>query len=412
MLWIEYQVNGSRFAIEAKRVEAVLPGRSLASDPAAPPYWGGWMRFRNRTCPVLDLGGWWHGRRTALGPRVRILVMALPAEAGPDRWAGLLVERVSGVIRRNPEDFVSLTVSRASLPVFSRVALDEHGLLSWIPWERQWEECLGKLLQSARQWLSDHSLLGSTSNPGAQGQGQTVPQQEGFWRTVDVQRSRPADPLRGQDCWKLIGSRGQATCPHLETVRYCAACETFRVAADGVLDWFAPEATTGEFEAWLEQSSRPQKGRSEGMVVFGLSGHWWAIWARWVEEVTGALPFHRLALGGDSAVCGLAQWRGALVPCVSLRRLLGWKDPCPRRGTVGPWVMLARDSRGVLALPVDRLAGVQRVRTVDLQWVPMLRSGSPVALACAMFHDRYRCVSVLDWERTLSILEPQWAQKS
>jgi len=79
---------------------------------------------------------------------------------------------------------------------------------------------------------------------------------------------------------------------------------------------------------------------------------------------------------------------------------------------MGPWVILARESRGVLALPVDRLAGVRRVRTAELRPVPVLRADWPVDLACAMFHDGNRWVGVLDWDRTLSVLASQWAQKS
>jgi chemotaxis-related protein WspD len=414
MLWIEYQVNGHRFAIEAKRVEAVLPGRLLASDPAPPPspYGAGWMRFRNRLCPVLDLGAWWLGRPIPRRPNLRVLLARVAEAADPMRWAGLLVERVWGVTRRRPEEFLPLQPGPSGLPVATRVVLDERGLLHWVPWEEHWPDWLELEPRSIPAAWSDLGLPMQIGPTPAQGGDGTALGEPGPLGAGELKPAESVDPLQRSNCWRREGTLGMATCPQLERVRCCQSCETFQAAAARVLDWFALETDLGGFGAWLEKHPRPTTGRLEGLVVFGLQDHWWGIPTRWVEEVAGPLPFHRLPRRQESAVGGLVQWRGRLVPCVSLRRLLGWKESGPGWGTMGPWVILARESRGVLALPVDRLAGVRRVRTAELRPVPVLRADWPVDLACAMFHDGNRWVRVLDWDRTLSVLASQWAQKS
>ncbi|MGA4577679.1 chemotaxis protein CheW [Limisphaera sp. VF-2] len=411
MVGLEYRLDGHRFVVEAKRIEGVLPGSCLLPQPGAPAPWTGWVRVRDRFWPVVDMGAWWLDRPTPVRSRSRILVALVPDGTGREHRAGFLVDCVWGVIRCRAEDFVERDSGRKDWPLVPRVVLDEQGLLHWVRWEELWGAGLGHMVRRAieagptlrpralRIELCTQPLHGGRSGlPLCRGQGDSA-------QVVAAQ----AVSLPG--CWRTEGSLGSGQCPQLERVRNCTACAVFQAAAQVVLDALAPAAEPGSFEAWLSRPLRAGRSPATGVVVFALDGEWWAVPARHVAEITGPLAMHRLPRLRPGAVCGLVQWRGAVIPCLSLRWMLGREDPVVRcGGAAGPWVMIAQSERGPFAWPVDQLVDVVRVGMEQIQEAPVTLSGSIGRSTCGMFRYADRWVGLLDWDRASGELEIEWTQ--
>lgn len=407
MLGLEYRLDGHRFVVEAKRVHAVLPGSYLLPEPGAPGPWRGWLRFRDQLWPVVDMGAWWLQRPTVLRPRSRILVASVPDGTGRDHGAGFLVDCVWGVVRCRPEDFVLREMGRQGWPLVPAVVLDERGMLHWVRWEELWGAGLGRCLEvgsarAPRRLQSEHGAHESDRETSG-----LLPR----GRNGDSPGVTTAPVWNLPGCWRTEGSWGRGKCAELDRVRHCTGCEVFQSAARVVLDTLVPSAEPGMFETGSGRPWRAGRSPAVGVMVFALDGEWWAVPARRVAEVTRSLPLHRLPGWRRGAVCGLVQWRGSVLPCVSLRWLLGREEPLVRYGGVaGPWVMIMEREAGSFAWPVDRVVDLVRVGAEQIQEAPVTLSGSIGRATCGMFRHADRWVGLLDWERTSTEMEIEWAQ--
>ena len=132
MLFLLFQLGSERYALDAGQVVAVLPRLGVKAFPHSPSAVAGLCQYRGAPVPVIDLSELALGRPSAnrLSTRL-VLVQFLHPVSGP-HLLGLLAERATETLRRDPEDFVAAGVSVEAASYLGPVTADARGLIQRI----------------------------------------------------------------------------------------------------------------------------------------------------------------------------------------------------------------------------------------------------------------------------------------
>ncbi|MET0262898.1 MAG: chemotaxis protein CheW [Rariglobus sp.] len=112
MLFLQFEIGGHRYLLEAKRVATVLPLPTLKALPGAPAGVAGVSNYQGTAVPVLDLALLATGRPAIDRLSTRLVLVRYPTPAG-ERLLGLVAERATGVSRVADDAFASTGVSAA-----------------------------------------------------------------------------------------------------------------------------------------------------------------------------------------------------------------------------------------------------------------------------------------------------------
>ncbi|MEM5387711.1 chemotaxis protein CheW [Paraburkholderia phymatum] len=215
-------------------------------------------------------------------------------------------------------------------------------------------------------------------------------------------------PLRVDDCWNRIGTRGDKSCPRLAEHARCLNCPVFEQGAARLLDRPLSDAelaqrahagTQTDDETSRVHASR-EDAATQSALAFRIAGEWLALPTSTLREVDVIRAIHSLPHRRTRAVLGVVNVRGALTIAVSLGELLNMDHAADARQTArngyARMLVAAHDSEPV-AFPVDEVEGVVRYAEGALLPVP-----ATLARATA-FHAR----GVLAWrDRTIGLLDP------
>ncbi|NMG76938.1 chemotaxis protein CheW [Aromatoleum diolicum] len=129
MLFLLFQLGNDRYALDTGQVTEVLPLVRLKQIPQAPPAVAGVFDFRGEPVPVVDLSQMALGRPAHCRLSTRIILAHYPDTNGEQRLLGLIAERVTETIRRDPSDFVTTGVDLDAASYLGPVASDARGLI-------------------------------------------------------------------------------------------------------------------------------------------------------------------------------------------------------------------------------------------------------------------------------------------
>ena len=149
MLFLLFQLGADRYALPAQDVVEVLPLVALKHVPHAPHGIVGLLNYRGQPLPVIDLSLLALGRPVAHRVSTRLLVIRWVFEDSktfrgetrpfsnvaqtqsnpPARLLGLVVERATEAINKDPKDFQPAGVVSADAPYFGPVAPDPRGFI-------------------------------------------------------------------------------------------------------------------------------------------------------------------------------------------------------------------------------------------------------------------------------------------
>jgi len=132
MLFLLFQLGEDRYAIDAARVAEVLPLLSVTRIPQALGGIAGVFNYRGTPVPVVDLSQLTMGRPAYRRLNTRIILVQLRGDNGHTRLLGLIAEKATQTVRRDPSDFTMPVIPSDRAPFLGPVATDAHGLLQWI----------------------------------------------------------------------------------------------------------------------------------------------------------------------------------------------------------------------------------------------------------------------------------------
>ncbi|WP_409261311.1 chemotaxis protein CheW [Pseudomonas putida] len=205
------------------------------------------------------------------------------------------------------------------------------------------------------------------------------------------------DDERIDDCWNRIGVHGNKQCPLLERHIHCRNCEVYAAAATRLLDRYALiEADLAHVDTPVETSA----GRS--LLLFRLGEEWLALATACLAEIAPLQPVHSLPHQRSRVLQGVANVRGALVPCLSLGDLLGVErlsEPA-RSGRVMPRMLILAASGGPVVMAVDEIDGIHRLDAAQQG-----ASEDAAPFTAAVLQWRGRSVRVLDDQQLLSAVQ-------
>jgi chemotaxis-related protein WspB len=129
MLFLTFQLDRDRYALDARQILEILPLATLKQVPHAAPWLAGVLDYRGAPIPVIDASALMLGRPSARHFGTRLVIVAYPGDGGDVHTLGLIAERATEMIRRDPGDFVPCGVEVPDAGYLGPVARDERGLI-------------------------------------------------------------------------------------------------------------------------------------------------------------------------------------------------------------------------------------------------------------------------------------------
>ncbi|ATP48845.1 chemotaxis protein CheW [Pseudomonas putida] len=202
---------------------------------------------------------------------------------------------------------------------------------------------------------------------------------------------------RIDDCWNRIGVHGDKQCPLLERHIHCRNCDVYAAAATRLLDRYA---LLQDDHAAVAPAAEESVGRS--MLLFRLGEEWLALATACLAEIAPLQAVHSLPHQRSRMLQGVANVRGALVPCLSLADLLGVQPAAgqQRSGREMPRMLILAAEGGPVVMAVEEIDGIHRLDP------SLLGSGQDVThFTAAVLQWRGRSVRVLDDQHLLSAVQ-------
>jgi chemotaxis-related protein WspB len=132
MLFLLFQLGTERYALDVAQVVAVVPRLGVKAIPHAPSAVAGLCQYRGAPVPVIDLSELALGRPSAKRLSTRIVLVKFPDPVSGPHLLGLLAERATETLRRDPEDFVAAGVSVDAASYLGGVTSDARGMIQRI----------------------------------------------------------------------------------------------------------------------------------------------------------------------------------------------------------------------------------------------------------------------------------------
>jgi chemotaxis-related protein WspD len=234
----------------------------------------------------------------------------------------------------------------------------------------------------------------------------------------------PQENVAYDACWRRIGVQGDSSCPRLTEAVHCRNCPVFSAASQQLFQREAPSQYLEEWTQGIAEAGAITASEELSVIVFRIGAEWLAFDTHAVVEVVEMRPIHRVPHRTDKLLLGLANIRGELLLCVSLRELLGIEEnsphpnPLPKgEGTIGigfksvsspvakERLMVVEQEQTRWVFPVDEVDGVYRTQAQAFEDLPHTVDRSVKFYSRAIFSHRNRKVGMLSQERIFQALE-------
>jgi chemotaxis-related protein WspD len=231
-------------------------------------------------------------------------------------------------------------------------------------------------------------------------------------------------------CWRRIGVQGDSSCPRLTEAVHCRNCPVFSAAGQQLFQREAPSQYLEEWTQRIAEVGAVTASEELSVIIFRIGAEWLAFDTHAVVEVVELRPIHRVPHRTDRLLLGLANIRGELLLCVSLRELLGIEETSPHpdhlptnlrsvpgEGTFGMGsesisspvakqrLLVVEQEQTRWVFPVDEVDGVYRTQANTFEDLPHTVDRSVKFYSRAIFAHRNRKVGILSQERIFQALE-------
>jgi chemotaxis-related protein WspB len=176
MLFLIFQLDGVRYAVEANRVAEVLPLLEITQLPQAPKGIAGIFNLRGRAVPAIDLSDLTSGKSARERLTTRIIVINHVDGLGQAQPLGLIAESATQMLRKDPGEFVSSGIKLSSAPYLGPVLMEGRGPIHWLRAEHLVTEPIRQLLCSKAG--SAAPALNGHLGPGPRSEGPPLEQQK------------------------------------------------------------------------------------------------------------------------------------------------------------------------------------------------------------------------------------------
>ncbi len=155
MLFLQFQLDQNRYALEAKRVVEVVPLLDLTPLPQAPRGVAGIFNYRGAAVVAVDLSELILSRPARASLSTRILIVNLGLCPEETRWVGLIAENATRILRKEPAEFQAPAVNSPDSPAGGAVWLDLEGAIQWVREDQLLPEAVLRMLRQEPAVLTD-----------------------------------------------------------------------------------------------------------------------------------------------------------------------------------------------------------------------------------------------------------------
>jgi chemotaxis-related protein WspB len=171
MLFLLFQLDRDRYALEVSRVVEVLPLLEFKRLPQAPKGVAGVFNYRGRPVPAVDLSELTLGQPAAERMSTRIVIVNYRGSDGTSHLLGLVAENATETIRKERRDFVDPGVKIGAAPYLGPVLMDTQGPpIQWLHEEHLLSEPIERLLFREPALLQELNGTPAGSSEGEQPQ--------------------------------------------------------------------------------------------------------------------------------------------------------------------------------------------------------------------------------------------------
>jgi chemotaxis-related protein WspB len=132
MLFLLFQMGDDRYALDVLQIAEVLPLVRVKVIPQAPAWVAGIIDYHGAPVPLIDLSQLALGCPARRRFGTRIILVNYRDHEGTTHLLGLLAERATEIMRRDPTDFAVSGVGNDPAPYLGSVAADMRGMVQWI----------------------------------------------------------------------------------------------------------------------------------------------------------------------------------------------------------------------------------------------------------------------------------------
>jgi chemotaxis-related protein WspB len=137
MLFLLFRAGDKTFALEAGRVQEIVPDVQLEPHPGAPDYLAGLFNYRGLVTPVIEFNRLVNALPSPARWSRRILLTPYsPAPTQATRLVGFRVEALTETMERNDRDFSQTGVGSASTPFLGGIFCEKNRLVQRILLEK------------------------------------------------------------------------------------------------------------------------------------------------------------------------------------------------------------------------------------------------------------------------------------
>jgi len=202
------------------------------------------------------------------------------------------------------------------------------------------------------------------------------------------------------DCWNKIGVQGDGSCPELAKYIHCHNCPVYSAAAGAFLDRDLPANHLAEWTVHFAREKTAPEQNTLSTVLFRLGAEWFALPVTAFKEISEMKTIHSLPHRRDEFVLGLVNFRGELLVCISLARMLGVGEGLEikpeSRQADRPYLLIISDGNSRSVFPVDEVGGVHHFPAKEMKEVPATVAGAPVTYTAGVLAWRDQTVGYLD----------------
>jgi chemotaxis-related protein WspD len=202
-------------------------------------------------------------------------------------------------------------------------------------------------------------------------------------------------------CWSKIGVRGDSSCPELKQYVGCRNCPVYAAAAVDLLDAELPSDYRTQWTQRIARTKTLATLDTHSVVVFRIGAEWFALATSALKEIVSQRTIHSIPHRRDGVLLGLANIRGELLACFSLRKVLGLEHAAEikqQKHRASERLLVIQHGGNRAVCPVDEVCGIARFHPRDLTSVP-----ATIAKATASYSR-----SVLCWQdKSVGLLDDQ-----
>ncbi len=156
MLFVLFQLGKDRYALEASRVVEIVPLLEMKQVPQAPAGVAGIFNYRGQPVPAVDLSALTLRRPASERFSTRIIIINYADGNGASHLLGLIAERATEMIRKEPNEFLDSGVRLGQAPYLGPILMDEQSPIQWVYEQRLLPENVRNLLFAEETAAAGH----------------------------------------------------------------------------------------------------------------------------------------------------------------------------------------------------------------------------------------------------------------